>query len=650
MKIRCMNCMKEYEEEGHECCPECGFVRGTPPKEIYHLHPEVVLADRYIIGTVVAYGGFGVIYRAWDTKLEVMVAVKEYFPANYVNRNPGEKEIFIYTSKKQGEFQAGLEGFLEEARNTSKFSTHPNIVNVYDYFKENGTAYMVMEFMDGISLKQYTKEKGGKISWQEAVPILASICDVLKVVHDAGILHRDISPDNIMLCRDGRVKLFDFGAARFSNLEKEVTRTVILKIGFAPPEQYRQKSKQGPRTDIYAMGATLYRTVTGVLPDESENRRIALLKKEKDPLLHPKQLEPELPDYLDHAIMKAMAVQPELRFKNILQFKDAILNKKPAANIEEELKRRKRLRKAGICGVVAVIAAASLGCFTYYREKRSEAYLTAVDLPVWISLKDGETQEEKQVLFEAMAEEFSETYPQVTLSLTCIPEGEYEEELKEAKDKGTFPVLYESTILNENFADRMEDLSDILTLVAPEDYYILSGLVEENGELKQLPLGFSLPVVYGNSSLSEEQETGKNDETAFFGQENKIWLSDTASYQRVQKEMPGIYTIEAVETESLPGSLGPLWSVDAMASNAERQAAKRLLYYFLGENAQDVLHIQNDTSLPVNKNEFQVYVDINQELAFLKEKMDAGVVITFLNRESYEKELESLYETITSSK
>ena len=151
MKLRCLNCMKEYEEGN--VCPFCGFEEGTPPKEIYHLYPGVVLADRYIIGTVVASGGFGVLYRAWDQKLEIMVAVKEYFPSSYVNRNPGEKEIFVYTSKQQGQFQAGLEGFLEEAKSTAKFSSCPNIVNVYDYFKENGTAYMVMEYMEGITLK-----------------------------------------------------------------------------------------------------------------------------------------------------------------------------------------------------------------------------------------------------------------------------------------------------------------------------------------------------------------------------------------------------------------------------------------------------------------------------------------------------------------
>ena len=110
MKIRCMNCMEEYEDADAPC-PKCGYVKGTPPNEIYHLFPEEELADRYIIGTVIAYGGFGILYRAWDNKLQIMVAIKEYFPSSYVNRNPGEREIFISTSKKRGEFQEGLEGF-----------------------------------------------------------------------------------------------------------------------------------------------------------------------------------------------------------------------------------------------------------------------------------------------------------------------------------------------------------------------------------------------------------------------------------------------------------------------------------------------------------------------------------------------------------
>lgn len=645
MKIRCLNCMREYDD-GESCCPYCGFVPGTPPNELYHLHPGVELAGRYVIGTVIAYGGFGIIYRTWDKKLEVMVAVKEYFPANYVNRNPGEKEIFVYTSKKQGEFQQGLESFLEEARNTSKFSSYPNIVNVYDYFRENGTAYMVMEYMDGVSLKEYTKRMGGKIPWKQAVAVLASICDVLKVVHEAGILHRDISPDNIMICRDGTVKLFDFGAARFLDTEKEADRTIILKIGFAPPEQYRKRSKQGPWTDIYALGATLYREVTGVVPEESENRQTSVLRKEPDPLVSPEKLNPELPTYLVRAIVKAMAIRPELRFKNVMQFKAAILNKKPAQDLEKELKKRKRLRRAGIAAVLAVVVLGAAGSIGYYRSMEQQATLKGVQLQIWLPLAEGETQEDVSSLFEQATQEFSQDYPGVELEVSCIPQEEYETQLANAADSGeNFPTLYETGNLSGDFTPQMADLSDLFELIDAQDYYFFDQIQAGEGGVFQIPLGMDLSVLYGNTSLMEGGRTpdGENSEEKFLAGESLFWMSDTGSYSQVQQQIPGNYSI--LEMPETIGRFKQVWSVSSQADSEQHTAAVRLLYYLLGDNAQDVLYIQNDTDLPINKNEFSVYMDINQEMSFLQDILEQPMEMDFSTEQEYQDQLDQMYQS-----
>lgn len=646
MKIRCMKCMKEYEE-GESECPECGFVRGTPPREIYHLHPEVMLAGRYMVGAVVAYGGFGILYRAWDTKLEIMVAVKEYFPAVYVNRNPGEKEIFIYTSKKKGEFEQGLKGFLDEARNTSKFSSHPNIVNVYDYFQENGTAYMVMEFMEGMSLKEYTKEEGGRIPWEKAVEIGCCICDVLKEVHEAGILHRDISPDNIMLCRDGSVKLFDFGAARFSDVDNEATRTIILKIGFAPPEQYLQKSRQGPWTDIYALGATLYRSITGILPEESVNRQEAANRKEKDPLVRPKELQEEIPQYLDIAIMKAMAVQSELRFKNVMQFKNALLNKGRYIDIEEELKRKKKLRKIGIGAVVAALCVSGAACMGFYRSRQTQANLGETTVSVWMPLKEGDSEEEQKRVFGEMASEFLEDYPKVSLELRCIPAGEYKEALINAGAE-EFPVLFESSGMEDELGDRMEELSGVYSLIDENEYYFLEYVaVRDSGRL-QVPLGFYLPALYGNTSLIESQGKlpGENPREDFLKGKAPVMLSDSGDYAQVQQAVPGVYSIFGLPG-SVKGVYEGLWSVDSRAPELQRLAAERLLYYLLGENAQDVLHIQNEGALPVNRSEFSVYMEVNQEFRFLEEQIrnpGKGEFVQDEKQEFYNRIYRDLYQ------
>lgn len=645
MKICCMNCMEEYDVQ-LGACPVCGFVRGTPPKESYHLYPEVMLADRYEIGTVVAYGGFGIIYRAWDTKMNTMVAVKEYFPSALVNRSPGSQQIFVYSGRKKTEFEIGLKGFLEEARNTARFSTYENVVNVYDYFEENGTAYLVMEYMDGVSLKQYTKENGGRIDWRQAVGIGCSMADILKIVHAAGILHRDISPDNIMICRNGKIKLFDFGAARFSGEDSEMTRTVILKIGFAPPEQYRKKSIQGPYTDIYALGATLYRSITGIKPEESVNRQEALYRGEPDPLRHPKELVPEIPDYLDAALMKALSIDPELRFQRVTQFKDAILDVTQCIDPQTELVHRKRKRNFGIAAAAAFFAAAMAVCLFLYSGMRTEAALGKTTVPIWIC---GESSADAETL-EAMASDFEAAYPDVKLQITAVPADSYEKKITQALNTKSFPVLYESGGLEKKLGARMADLNGVYRQLRLADYVLLDPAKRGTYGSRQMPLGFSVPVLYGNIPLVDAGNTPleSNDTDGFLAGTNMACVAGLERYAEVQEALPGIYGVFPVNGQKTPVVFSRLLSVDSKASALNRNAAERLLRYLIAEHAQDVLHLQNSTAVPVNRKEFETYLSVNPELAFLKdETADAGKV-EFTGQADEEKKCGTLYTALFS--
>ncbi len=157
MKKRCFNCMKEYEEQ-YEVCPHCGYVDGSPPAEAYHLAPGEILNHKYIVGTAIDSGGFGIIYRAWDAQMEQVVAIKEYFPNGVVSRVPGQNDVIVYSGKNREVFRKGVDRFLVEARNMAEFS-QPDIVALYDYFEENNTAYIVMEYLDGVSFKEYLKER-----------------------------------------------------------------------------------------------------------------------------------------------------------------------------------------------------------------------------------------------------------------------------------------------------------------------------------------------------------------------------------------------------------------------------------------------------------------------------------------------------------
>lgn len=643
MKIRCMNCMKEYEEnEGR--CPECGFVPGTPPKEANQLEPGARLADRYIVGMSVSYGGFGIIYRAWDDKLQVMVAIKEYFPANCVYRNPGEKNVFAYSGKKEGEFRIGLATFLDEARNTAKFISNPNIVNVFDYFEENGTAYMVMEFMEGETLKQYTKRMGGRLPWEKAVEIIAQICDDLSAVHKEGILHRDISPDNIMLLSDGKVKLFDFGAARFSNLDKEEKRTVILKRGFAPQEQYVEKSKQGPWTDVYAIGATLYRSITGVLPDESTNRIEAVRRENKDTLIPPKQIVRDVPDYIDQAICRAMALEPTLRFKDVAQFKQALLNKRHFADVEKELKKRKSRRAVIIGGIILAAAGGIFGCISYYQSRKAQSTLKGAEVSVWVSVKENQTQEEAGTEMESLLEEFYSAYPEVSVNVSYIPEAEYGDKLQAAVSDGSFPTLYENAP-EELLNARGADLSEVFTLVNRDDYYCMNPeLLGQSGD-KRLPLGMHTPVVYKNTLL-EAQAAPSNDRDSFLAGNSWFMVGDCEDYGTVQDALPGIYSMYELPEETMVLKYDHVWSVDSEASKLDQTAARRILSYFLSENAQDVLYLQNQGAFPLNKSEMAAYLEIYPEFDFVSGLLDGGKFQVFWDDASYQEKMDSCYETL----
>ena len=230
-----------------------------------------ILIKRFSIKSVLGSGGFGVTYLAIDDQLQKLFALKEYFPSDFASRN-GTKVKAKNTSAD--DFQWGLDRFLEEARVLARFN-HPNIVGVNQIFEANGTAYIVLEYQSGRSLKDWLSSIDGRPTQEELDQITIPLLDALDTLHRNNILHRDIAPDNIYIRDDGSPVLLDFGSAREAIAARTKTVTAIYKEGFTPIEQYSTKgSGQGPWTDIYSVAATLYLAISGSKPPEATERII----------------------------------------------------------------------------------------------------------------------------------------------------------------------------------------------------------------------------------------------------------------------------------------------------------------------------------------------------------------------------------------
>lgn len=309
MEKYCVFCMAQIEDADNPC-PVCGKI-SSMSVPAHHLMPGTMLNNKFYVGTALGEGGFGITYIGRDTKLDMKVAIKEFYPNGYVNRsNTISPRVNDSVSEDRKEFfEKGRERFLKEARILAKFSGEPGIVDVRDFFEENNTAYIIMEYLDGVDLKDYLKQKG-TLTPDQTIRLLMPVMMSLKKVHAQGLIHRDISPDNIMLVED-KVKLLDFGAARNVSAAANKSLSVMLKPGYAPEEQYRSKGNQGPWTDVYALCATMYKCITGVTPDDATQRVFS------DEVKAPSALGIEISEEIESAIMRGMSVQQKDRYQSI---------------------------------------------------------------------------------------------------------------------------------------------------------------------------------------------------------------------------------------------------------------------------------------------------------------------------------------------
>lgn len=267
-KQLCSSCFSPIKKEPCKCC---GFSRENCVQGNMTLPVGSILMGNFLIGRVLGKGGFGITYQAYDVKLNRIIAVKEYFPVELALREKNETTLSARSKSSSELFGTGVKKFYNEAAVLAEFPDNPNIVKIYQLFYENNTAYFTMEYVSGMTLKDYVISCG-TINSEQAMYIALGMANALREVHSKHILHRDVSPDNIMLCHDGSVKLLDFGAARQVFPEGSQLLSVILKPGFAPLEQYMRKGRQGEYTDLYSLAASLFYAVTKQIPEDPQNR------------------------------------------------------------------------------------------------------------------------------------------------------------------------------------------------------------------------------------------------------------------------------------------------------------------------------------------------------------------------------------------
>ena len=313
---RCPSCMKIIEDD-LEKCPYCGYDVSASRELTFFLPPGTILNDRYYIGKVLGSGGFGITYIAHDIRLDRTVAIKEYFPSGLATRSIDGSTVKTYSGEYGEQFRTGLDRFISEARRLAEFGKVPGIVQIHDCIYANGTGYIIMDYLDGSTVKELVKKRGS-FSFRESCWIILPVLNVLKAVHSHGIIHRDVAPDNIFITQKGEVYLIDFGASHYSSAEDEATISVILKNGYAPEEQYRSHANLGPWTDLYSLSATQYFMVTGKKPENANERLV------QDGLVPPSCYNPSVTPAEEAVILKGMSIRAGDRYQNSDEMRIAI--------------------------------------------------------------------------------------------------------------------------------------------------------------------------------------------------------------------------------------------------------------------------------------------------------------------------------------
>ena len=626
----CLWCF--HELNGTRVCPCCGHTIGDGPKKLFELPLGTILNGRYIIGGEIGMGGFGITYKAYDVTLDIVVAIKEFYPNAIVYRGKGSQQVHVFSEEQENLYQGRKARFINEAKTQANFSNEPEVATVYSWFEENGTAYIAMEYIEGLRVCDYLQQYG-KMEVKDALSIEREVLEALQKLHKQGIIHRDVSPDNIFICEGNHIKLIDFGAAYLDSEDDSNMYEAVIKDGYSPPEQYRSEYTPKPTIDIYAAGALLYEMVTGVRPISAQDRLadVALQK--------PSSFGIKINPNIEKAIMQAMELQVDYRFQSVEEFLGVI---------REGKKTRKRYvnAKVTIIGLVAafvlIVTTAIVAWQMYRADLMHYTPKEGTSIRIWLVLDDAVDvgKEGRNNIQKDLKAGFEEQYPTVNLYIDYIREDAYEQKLLETPDD-KLPDIYCTDYMK---SDRKLQQADLEPLVKKLDNvsYLFTDIYKQNYIKKtEIPTGFQLAVYYKNASQEPLEQTdyiGIKEVEKETGEKNCRWIDTVGSKDKVYEKMSNtlrplnavagslsvykgvqdklvsekkeqLEILPIVEDGKLLCSFTNCYAVKESDDRNKEKTCMLFLYYLLGNSAQRELYLKQDYALPVNGRAFQEYME-----------------------------------------
>jgi len=552
---------------------------------MFSLPKGFLIANRYEIIKVIGSGGFSVIYQAADHLLGgAYVAIKEFFPSSFVERMPDRHTIEVREGQNKKQFEFGLSRFRDESKRIAAMQGLHNVMSILGTAEQNGTLYIIMEYLEGETLSSYLRSlpEGRFTDLKDAQTIILAVAEALEYCHRNKLIHRDVSCDNIFLCRDHSIKLIDFGSARsFSDKTDVSEMSVVIKPGCTPPEQYSRKGKQGPWTDIYALGAVYYRILTGAYPDPSPDRHYM----GENALVLPSAVNPDVPEYLDMLVIRCLALQYTVRIQSAEEVQ-RILAEHRLVDAPAVVRKKQRVWRASMIGfvVTAAVLVLAIGLTIWVKTN------TLAPCTLYICLTDSLSTPEGLARAEAL---FEEKFPGVDVILHFASETE----------TGITYALSPADRLSGGRAGLLpKRLRSAVVAYDPTVIYV--------NNIKKLSRGDSSNLSDGSGEITERREVFLSEDA-----EQCLYRGHVYDYVPLLEELSLFLDAEA-DPENRGGAV--VLTVTEPLPKAEKKAAERFLYEMTQTEMQEALFLAEPGMLPANEAVRESFFANIPRLAFLK--------------------------------